>query len=153
VEVEIQGASQIVHDVLHRGEVRLPEIMHMEVDLLDSVGDVGTGERPVLEGPGEAPELSWINNRRPESGGDLGLHVHRHRDWLAVHHVTVLKDVKSKLALSEEESICLMLYGDPQKMVKRVEVLHGQFLLEGTYDVLHEHCARCDEHIVINIKQ
>jgi hypothetical protein len=30
--------------------------MHVEADLLDDVGDVGAGERQVLEGPGEAPE-------------------------------------------------------------------------------------------------
>jgi hypothetical protein len=46
------------------------------VDLLDGVGDVGVGEHQVLEGPCEDPELSRINNRRPESGGDLGLRVH-----------------------------------------------------------------------------
>jgi hypothetical protein len=28
--------------------------MHMEVDLLDGVGDVGADERQVLEGPDEA---------------------------------------------------------------------------------------------------
>jgi hypothetical protein len=38
----------------------------------------------------------------------------RRRDWLAVHHASALKDVESKLALSGEESIILMLYGDPQ---------------------------------------
>jgi hypothetical protein len=34
------------------------------------------GEHQVPEGPCEDPELSRINNRRPESGGDLGLRVH-----------------------------------------------------------------------------
>jgi hypothetical protein len=38
-------------------------------------------------------------------------------------------------------------------MVKRVEVLHGEFPLEGKYGVLQERCARCGEHNVINIKQ
>jgi hypothetical protein len=133
--------------VLHHGEVRLPRIMHIEADLLD---DVKAGERQVLEGLSEAPELSHISNRRPESGRDLGLRVHGHRDQLAVHHASALMDIKSELTLSEEESICLMLDGDPQKMVKRVEVLHAEFPLEGRYGVLHERCARCGEH---NIKQ
>jgi hypothetical protein len=65
----------------------------------------------------------------------------------------VLKDIESELALSEEESIDLMLYEDLQKVVKRVEVLHGEFLLESRYGVLQERCARCGEHNVINIKQ
>jgi hypothetical protein len=57
----------------------------METDLLDGVGVVGASERQVLEGSGEALELSQINNRRPGSGRDLGLRVHRHRDRLALH--------------------------------------------------------------------
>jgi hypothetical protein len=121
--------------------------MHIEADLLD---DVETGERQVLEDLGKASELSRISNRRLESGGELRLRVHGHRDRLAVHHASALTDVKSELALSEEESICLMLYGDPQKMVKRAEVLHGEFPLKGRYGMLHERCARCGEH---NIKQ
>jgi hypothetical protein len=95
--------------------VRLPGIMHMEADLLDDRSDVGAGERQVLEGSNKAPELSQISKRRPESGGDLGMRVHGHRDQLAVHHVSALKDVESELALNEEGSICLMLYGDPKK--------------------------------------
>jgi hypothetical protein len=122
--------------MLHRGEARLPGIMHMEANLLDNVGGVRAGERQVLEGPSEAPKLSWIINRRPRSGGDLGLRVHRHHDQLAVYHASALKDIKSKLVLSEEESICLMLYGDPKKMVKRTEVLQCEFPLEGRYGVL-----------------
>jgi hypothetical protein len=37
--------------------------------------------------------------------------------------------------------------------VKRAEVLHGEFPLEGRYGVLQKCCARCGEHNVINIKQ
>jgi hypothetical protein len=88
--------------VLHHGEVRLPEIMHMKTNLLDSVGDVEAGECQLLEGPGETPELSQISNRKPKSSGDLGLRVHGCRDRLVVHHANALKDVESQLALSEE---------------------------------------------------
>jgi hypothetical protein len=62
--------------VLHGGEVGLPWIMNVEANLLDSAGDVGVGERQVLEGPSEAPEVSRISNKRPGLGGDLGLRVH-----------------------------------------------------------------------------
>jgi hypothetical protein len=34
VEAEVQGASQIAQDALHRGEVRLPGIVHMKANLL-----------------------------------------------------------------------------------------------------------------------
>jgi hypothetical protein len=94
------------------------------------------GERKVLEGPGEAPELSRISNKRTRSGGDLGIRVHGRRDRLAVHHSSALKNIKSELALSEEESIDLMMYEDPQKMVKGGEILHDEFPLESRYGVL-----------------
>jgi hypothetical protein len=93
--------------------VGLPWIMHVEADLLDGVDDVGAGERWVLEGPGEAPEVSRVSNRRPRLSGDLGLRVHWHQNRLAVHHTSSLKNIESKLTLSEEESANLMLYGDP----------------------------------------
>jgi hypothetical protein len=111
------------------------------------------GERQVLEVPSEAPELNQITNRRPGRSGDLAMCVYGHRNWLTVHHASALKDVKSELALSEEESICLILYENPQKVVKRVKVLHGEFPLDGRYGVLQECCARCGENNVINIKK
>jgi hypothetical protein len=40
VEAKVQRASQIAQDVLHCSEVRLPRIMHMKTNLLDTVGDI-----------------------------------------------------------------------------------------------------------------
>jgi hypothetical protein len=96
--------------------VGLPWIMHVEVDLLDDVGDIGAGELQVLEGPGEAPEVSRISNRRPGLGRNLGLRVHWRQNRLAVYHASLLKNIESKLTLSEEELVRLMLYGDSQEM-------------------------------------
>jgi hypothetical protein len=110
--------------------------MHVEVDLLNGVDDVGVGEHQVLEGSKETLEVSRISNRWPELSEDLELCVHRHRNWLAVHHASSLKNIKSKLALSEEELVRLMLYGDSHKMMEGSEVFHGEFLLEGRYGLL-----------------
>jgi hypothetical protein len=139
--------------VLHGGEVGLLWIMHVEVDLLDGISDVGAGERQVLEGPNEAPEVSRISNRRLGLGGDFGMRVHWHRNWLAVYHASSLKNIESKLTLSEEESASLMLYGDPQEIMEGSEILHGEFLLEGRYGLLQKCCARNGEDNVINVKQ
>jgi hypothetical protein len=128
-------------------------IMHVKADLLDGIGDVGAGERQVLEGPDEAPVLSRISNKRPRLGGDLDLCVHGRQNRLAVHHSSMLKDIKSILTLSEEEPVRLMLYGDPQKVMERSEVLHCEFPLEGIYGVLQKCCAGCDEDNIINLKQ
>jgi hypothetical protein len=86
----------------------------MKANLVDGVGDVGVSKCQALEGPREATELSQVSNRRPRSGGDLSLRVNGRRDLLVVHHASMFKDVKSELVLSEEESIYLMLYGDPK---------------------------------------
>jgi hypothetical protein len=96
-------------------EVRLPGIMHVEVDLLDDVGDVRMGERQVLEGPSKAPEVNQISNRRPGLGRDLGMCVHQCRNQIAVHPASSLKNIDNKLTLSEEGPIRLMLYGDSRK--------------------------------------
>jgi hypothetical protein len=86
--------------------------MHVEADLLDGVGEVEAGERQVLEGSGKAPEASRISNRRLRLNGDLGLCVHRCQNWFAVYHGSSQKNIESKLTLSEEESVRLILYGD-----------------------------------------
>jgi hypothetical protein len=132
--------------------VGLPWIMHVEADLLDGVGDVRAGECQVLEGPGEAPEVSWVSNRRPGLSGDLGLRVQWHRSWLAVHHTSSLKNIESKLTLNEEESASLMLYGDAQEMMEEPEILHDEFLLEDRYGLLQKCYAGSGEDNVINIK-
>jgi hypothetical protein len=88
------------------------------------------------EGPGEAPEVSRISNRRPGLGGALRLCVYWRRNRLAVHHASSLKNIESKLTLSEEESTSLMLY--PQEMMEGPEILHVEFLLEGRYGLLQK---------------
>jgi hypothetical protein len=93
------------------------------------------GERQVLEGPDEAPEVSRMSNRRPRLGRDLGLRVHRNQNRLAVHRASSLKNVESKLTLSEKEPVNLMLYGDSQEM-EGSEVLHGEFPLHSRYCLL-----------------
>jgi hypothetical protein len=122
--------------VLHDSEVGFLGIVHVEADLLDDVGDVGAGERQVLEGPSKAPEVSRISNKRPRLSGDLGMCVHRCQNRLVVHHDSLLKNIESNLTLSEEEPIRLMLYGDSRKMMEGSEVLHGEFSLEGRYGML-----------------
>jgi hypothetical protein len=80
--------------------------------------------------------VSRINNRRPGLGRDLGLRVHWRRNRHTVHHAWLLKNVESKLMLSEEEPVSLMLYGDSQEMMEGPEILYGEFPLEGRYGLL-----------------
>jgi hypothetical protein len=139
--------------VLHGGEVGLPEIMHVQADLLDGIGDVGVGERQVLEDPSEAPEVSRMNNKRPKLDGDLCMCIYRRQNRLAVHHARSLRNIVSKLTLSEKELVHLMLYGDSHKMIEGSDVLHDEFPLEGRYSLLQKCYARCIEDNVITVKQ
>jgi hypothetical protein len=70
-----------------------------------------------------------------------------------VTHASSLKNIDSKLTLSEEETASLMLYGDSQEMIEGPKILHGEFPLEGRYGLLQKWCAGCSEDNVINIKQ
>jgi hypothetical protein len=95
--------------------VGLPWIIHLKADLMHDIGEVRAGERQVLEGSGEAPEVSQLSIRRPRLSEDLGICIHQHQNRLAVHHASSLKNIESKLMLSKEEPVRLMLYGDSQK--------------------------------------
>jgi hypothetical protein len=133
--------------------VGLAGIMHVEADLLDAVGDIRAGECRVLENYSKSPEVSRIINRRPRLGRDLGLCVHWRQTRLAIHHASSLKNIKSKLTLSEEELMRLMLYRDSQKMMVEFEVLRGEFPLEDRYGLLQKCCTGWGDDNVINVKQ
>jgi hypothetical protein len=62
-EPEVEGATQVPQDPVHRGEVRLPRVVHVEAHLLDGIGDVGPGEDEVLKCPGNAPIAGRIGDR------------------------------------------------------------------------------------------
>jgi hypothetical protein len=64
-EPEVDGATLVPQDALHRGEVWLPRVVHVEAHLLDGVGDVGPGEYEVLHGPSKALVADRIGDRGP----------------------------------------------------------------------------------------
>jgi hypothetical protein len=47
-QAKVNSAPDIVKEALQRSKVWLPWIMHMEADLLDSLGDIWPGESEVL---------------------------------------------------------------------------------------------------------
>jgi hypothetical protein len=64
------------------------------------------------------------------------MYVHWHQNRLAVNQASLLKNIESKLTLSEEDPINVILYGDSQEMMEGPEILHGEFLLQGRCGVL-----------------
>jgi hypothetical protein len=128
-QTEVEGALEVMEDVLRCRKMGLTRIEHVEVHLLDHIGDVRPGEGEVLESPSQAT----VGSRVADGGartGDLSLSVDWHGAGLVVTHVSTLKDVPSVLALVKEEVVMSLLHWDVEEVVEKAEVLHCELLLE-----------------------
>jgi hypothetical protein len=110
--------------------MRLPRVIHVQTDLLHDIGDIGPCEYQVLESSYNAPKLRGILNGRPRVPYQLRLEVDWSRAQLAVCHNRTFEDVKRVGALMEGQTIRTTLDGDAEEVVKRPEVLHGEFPLK-----------------------
>jgi hypothetical protein len=121
---------KIAHDALHGRQMGLPRVMYVQTDLLHGIGNVRLCECQALENSCNAPELRDILNGRPRVPRQLHLEV----DWscarLAVCHDRTFEDVKRVGVLMEEQTSRTMLNGDAEEVVKRSDVLHGEFPLK-----------------------
>jgi hypothetical protein len=131
--------------------VGLPRVVHEQADLLHGISDVGPCERQVLEGSGNAPELRGVRNRRPRVVSQLHLKVDWSRTRLAVLHDYPLEDVKRVGALVEEQPIWMMLDDDAEEVVKRPEVLPGEFPLKSRNSAMQKLRAGRSQYDIINI--
>jgi hypothetical protein len=151
-EPEVDGATQVPQDALHRGEMRLPRVMHVEAHLLDGVGDVRPSEDEVLQGPNKASVASRIGDRGARSG-DLALRVHWGRAGLALSHASALEEVDSVLLLVKEHALGPVLDGDPLEVVEGPEVLHRKLLLEAGDDATQKPRGGGGEHDVVDVEE
>jgi hypothetical protein len=102
----------------------------VQTDLSHGISDVGPCECQVLEGSSNASELRGVRNMRLRVVSQLRLEVDWSRTRLAVRHECPLEVVKRVGALVEEQSVWTTLDGDVEKVVKRSEILHGEFPLK-----------------------
>ena len=63
----VNCATEVAEEPLQSSEVWLPGIMHMETDLLNSVGEVRPGEGEVLQSAGQTPVGSRSATGSPRS--------------------------------------------------------------------------------------
>ena len=98
-ESQVQSASNISQNLLESGQMRLPRIMHMKTDLLDSICDVWTGEGQVLQCAGSTAEVGRISYRNTTIRRELGICINRRGTRLAVRHASSLKDLHDVLML------------------------------------------------------
>src|SRR6185437_4082644 len=79
--------------------------MHMETDLLNSVGEIRPGEGEVLQSAGQTPVGSRIIHRSTQISRQLRLSV----DWsgagLAISHPSPLQNIEGVLPLVKEKTM------------------------------------------------
>jgi hypothetical protein len=130
----------------------LLRIVHVQTDLLHDVGDIGPCECQVLESSCNAPEQRDVLNRRPRVPHQLRLKVDWYRARLTVCHDRTFEDVKCVGALMEKQTSRTTLDSDVEEVVKRPEVLHGEFPLKSGNCTMQELRAGCGQDDIINIK-
>jgi hypothetical protein len=64
----VEGALEVLKDVLHGCEMGLTGVMHVKAHQLDHVGNVRSGEGEVLERPSQATVGSWVTDARGRGG-------------------------------------------------------------------------------------
>jgi hypothetical protein len=126
----LRSPPEVEQDVLHSRQVGLPGVVHMQTNLLHSVGDVGSGECQVLKSTGDTPKLGSILYRRPRVHSKLRLDVNWSRTRRAISHGRTLKNFRCVGALVKKQPIWVALNGDAEEVVKGPTILHGKFLLE-----------------------
>ena len=62
MESQVQSPSDVTHDTLQSGEMRLPRIMHMKAYLLYIIGDVQLGKGEALQSTSETLECYGISH-------------------------------------------------------------------------------------------
>jgi hypothetical protein len=135
----------------HGRQVGLPRVVHVQADLLQGISDVGPCECQVQEGSDNTPKLRGVRDRRPRVVSQLRLEVDWSRTRLAVRHDCPLEDVKRVGALVEEQPVWTTLHGDAEEVVKRSEVLHGEFPLKSENSVTQKLRAGRSQDDIINI--
>src|SRR6185437_8136904 len=124
--------------------------MHMETDLLDSVGEVRPGESEVLQGSSKTPVGSRISHRITQISRQLCLSVDRSGAGLAISHPSPLQDIKCVLPLVKEKTRRARLNSDAQEVVELTKILHSKFLLQRGDDTLKQLLTGGCEHNVID---
>jgi hypothetical protein len=96
-------------------------------------------------------ELRGVHNRRPRVISQLCLEVDWSRTRLAVRHDCPVENAKHVGALVLEQLVWTMLNGDVEKLVKRPEVLHGEFPLKSKNSATQKLRAGRNQDDIINI--
>src|SRR6185312_5999591 len=98
--------------------------MHMETDLLNSVGEVRPGECEVLQSASQTPVGSRISHQITQISRQLRLSVDRNGAELAISHPSPLQNIECVLPLMKKNTKQARLNSDAQEVVELTQILH-----------------------------
>ena len=100
--------------------------MHEETGMLNSVGQVGTGDRHVLQGAGEAAVDSRVIEEVTVGYGEFAAGVDRSTNRMTIGHTGSFDDVQSILSLREMESRRRARDSNAEEMRERAKGFRGE---------------------------
>src|SRR4051812_4277262 len=106
--------------------------------LLNGVGDVGTSECKVLKGLGKAAVKGGVVEACTGCGRKLGGCVDMGGYRFAIEHADAIKNFERILFLRDVETGSCLGDINPEKMMERPHIRHGELAVEGAYDGLEE---------------
>jgi hypothetical protein len=148
----IAESTLVAKNLLGYNKVNHPGIMHVQADLLDSVGNIGPGECEILEGTRETLIGSGILDRQTSIGRNFGTHVNGIGAWLAITHAMTSKNTQCVLTLRQAQGV-LSLDGHTKKVVKNTQIFHGELLFQGTDHLLKEWLRGGCQNNVVHIQE
>src|SRR6185437_60580 len=125
--------------------------MHMETDLLNSVGEVRPGEGEVLQSASQTPVGSKISHRIIQISRQLRLSVDRSGAGLAISHPSPLQNIECVLPLVKEKTRRARLNSDAQEVVELTEILYSKLLVQRGDGTLKQRLTGSCEHNVIDV--
>ena len=112
--------------------------MHENTGLLNSVGQIRTGDRHVLQGAGETAVDSRVIEEVTVGYGEFAAGVDRSTNRMTIGHTGSFDDVQSILALREVESRGREGDGNAEEMGERAKVCHGELATKERNNVVEE---------------
>src|SRR6185503_20071194 len=125
--------------------------MHVETDLLYSVGEVRPGEGEVLQSSGQTPVGNRISHQITQISRQLRLSVDRSGAGLATSHPSPFQNIEGVLPLVKEKTRRARLNSDAKVVVELTEILHSELPLQREDDTLKQLLTGSCEHNVVDI--
>jgi hypothetical protein len=98
MKTKIQSALKVAENALHSAKMRLPRVMHIEADLLNSISNVRTSEGEILKCSSNTAIVSGVGDGDTISR-KLGVSINRSTTRLAVSHTGTLQNIQHILTL------------------------------------------------------